>query len=897
MAALEKKLEVLSAALNWKEQGASEGTPGYMALVDQSPSGSTVSSEPSDRRESMDDVKDHMAASTEEAKGAMLALGSVPNTNGDSPHVAKTIMSDTTTPVHFRTPPSLYTASPRLNGGGPAGLNNGLNPHFLAQATRGSISSTPDQDLRQESMLPSGNKDIGEIREKMVQLWQLISKNSAIRLDNVENGPRMRTPTYETDIISRGVISGEEAEFRLSTYRNKMYSNYSLIEVPESVTAEMLRRESPLLFLAIMSISSVAMEGIEKHEACITIHNQAIDAIIYETMILGNKSLELLKCLILLNMWYNTPEMHHHQKSHLITHLCTTLAIDLGLGGTTYENHHASDGIKYDRILRPYLLLNPQTPECRKLWLCVYISSINISTIIKRPVFLMWSKYTEECCSVLEQPERSITERKVAALARLNHLHEEISLALQGTDSQSPPDVNDPRTRCLIRYFEHKLHQISGMVNLGSSVYSTALYLVQIYLHESAMYVPVSQQLGRAPYSEYSLAIGSMKVSIHTAQAIGWCYSGAVKCLEIIAAQSLDDLAVMPLFCYCRTVFSASTLLKLRTLYLTTPDFHQICTVKSSSLTPINTLMDKLEQVIERYPFANSAINFCFVLQVLICHFDRQLHYFFHPDENPNSQTRTTANNGHVTENMAGSRAGSDVSNLSKVSSQNKRGIYDTNEPCSQQTTPVLTLPQGNDNNNYGGTVNSMIGNGNSGNSNNVMPSNNNSSSNTPASNQGTANVYLRPLSPSAIDNRRYAELQPDSPLDILSSVAVDSSLQKRLDQEGGDDVEYLEDGGNGNINGDFKRQGLNNVNGLNPNGGSIPNGLLPGGLGTQANTPKSGFASLPLSRRLSSVYGNNNDQQGGGLGTGEYPSWLVTDDFWKELVPGAEALSGFDMY
>lgn len=62
----------------------------------------------------------------------------------------------------------------------------------------------------------------------------------------------------------------------------------------------------------------------------------------YDVMILGNKTLELLKCLVLINMWYNTPEMYHHQKAHLITHMCITMAFDLGLGG--YSTGAASSG-------------------------------------------------------------------------------------------------------------------------------------------------------------------------------------------------------------------------------------------------------------------------------------------------------------------------------------------------------------------------------------------------------------------------------------------------------------------------------------------------------------------------------------------------------------------------
>lgn len=744
-----------------------------------------------------------------------------------------------------------------------------MNAQYL---TKSVLSSSSPEGLTENLEM----QNFEDIKNKMVSLWNLMNKNSTLRLEYVENMPRMRSPTYDTDAIAQGVLSMEEAEYRLKRYRETFFAHYMLVEIPEDITIERLRRESPLLFLTIMSVTSVSMEGEDKREACIILHNQSIDAIVYETMILGNKSLELLKCLILLNVWYNTPEMYHHQKSHLLTHLCTTLAIDLGLGGTTYETHQ-TDGIKYNRILKPYLLVNPQTLECRKLWLCVYISSIHVSTVIRRPVFLMWSKYTEECCSILEQPERDSSERRIAALARLNHLHEKISAALQSVDSVTPPDVNDPRTRSIIKYFEHKLQQISGMVNLGKSIYATSLYLVQIYLHEFAMYVPYNKDMGRTPYCEYSLAIGQMQITVHTAQAIGWCYSSSIRCLESIASQSVKDLAAMPFFIYSRAAFSASTLLKLRTLYLTTSNFHQVCTVKSSSLTPINTLMRKLEQVIARYPFANSAVNFCFILQVLICHFDRRLHAYFHPDA-------TTESHQYIPVPKYFSESGSQR----RGSEMDRSGI--TNRRASGTPKSDTATPQAN------------------------------------------ANVYLKLASPGGVESaRRASELQPDSPLDILSSVAIDPALQKRLDEENGTPGLSVIGAGEYMDEDSFPRR----------NGNSI------GGDG-RMGTPKSGYSSLPLSRRLSAVYGSrtngngttgmdglasisasaagpapglgassginfnggpandasSSNVSGGGNGTNGltsaepgYPEWLITDDFWKELVPGTDSMGLFDLY
>lgn len=791
VAALEKKLEVLTAALNGQQVSPDEVHEIITFTGATAETANDTKRDNINNNSSIDDIE---------------AMSVISNTRVSSVGAAATAKSFRPTPLWRPVGSKSY---------GP----------------RASLSSTPDSIRDYDSGTTQVRmKDVKEIREKMVSLWNTMSENSRLRLMDIAKQERMFSPTYETDVISQGLITVAEANERLTTYRANLFNKYTLIDVPENLTVEVMRRENPLLFLTIMAVTSVALKGHDHKRVCITIHNQAVDTLIYETTMLGRKNLEILKCLILLNMWYNTPETYQHQKNHLITHLCTTLAVDLGLGGTPFESQQ-SNSMKYDRLIRPDVLVNPRTAECRKLWLCVYISSVHVSMVIKRPIYLMWSRYTEECCEVLEQPDRSLMERRLAALARLNHLTEEITRVLQGMDSQAPPDLNDPLTQYIIKEFEIKLKALEDRADMGSQLFQTALHFVQIFLHEFAMYVPVSERLGRAPFSEFSLAMGTMRLSTHTAQAIGWCYSSAIKCLEIIASQTVEEIAIMPLFCYMRMTFSASTLLKLRTLYLTTPDFHQVCTVKSASLEPINQLIDKLDQVIAEHPFANLAVNFCFVLHVLICHFDRQLHYFY----NPNDQYQKEGQTVNTT-----------------FSTKNSR--YGDSTPINDYSSNITNKI---DNNSINHTKNGSI--------NTKLPPVSNSTYNTPGSSSGI-NVEISPQIFNGKDNipniprseaveRRYSELRGSNSmtdkLEFLSAIAT-SPLPSLTTPHGGD----------------FR------------------------------NDNEADF--LPRPSQLPQYEGIKADQVESVNSTQnmrDYPSWLITDDFWKDLVPSVEALTGFDMF
>lgn len=577
--------------------------------------------------------------------------------------------------------------------------------------------------------------NVGEIRAKLFEQWQLIANHDRFRVENVNSAPRSRSPSIENDIVSQGVISIAEAERRLHMYKSILYKTYPIITIPEEMDITTMRKELPFLFLTIMNVSSSLLQvddadmlargselykkeqsnstpvapgshasnmpdadksngqpstHEEKHaqafKTAVTINNQCIDSIMYDVMILGNKTLELLRSLILINMWYNTPEMYHHQKAHLITHMCITVAFDLGLGGyctgaassgpslqqswvsgkasfmntepsktnedplnvsgspdsankgkagdsanneTNINNGSSSKSIKYDRILRPYMLLNPHSYTCRKLWLCVYMCSINVSLVIKRPVYMMWSRYTEECCEMLEHPDRPSDERRIAVIARLHHLLEQLSTALQTNDPRNPPNVNDPRTQSLLKYFEWQLNKISKKsVEDGFRSFNVTFYAIQLFLFESAMYIPYSATLGRSPYTEYSLALGVLKTTMAVTEALGACHSASTNMIKLFISQSPQELSCIPMFTYSRMVLAVSVLLKLRTLYLTVPDMRSVCVVTEEQVKQIGVLLEKLDIVNDKYAFANCTLNYSLVVRILVYHYERQLHFY-----------------------------------------------------------------------------------------------------------------------------------------------------------------------------------------------------------------------------------------------------------------------------
>lgn len=631
---------------------------------------------------------------------------------------------------------SPHTASPSLSplqASSPVLDKRQVNPksgisqrHSISSATAanatnaaGTASSTnpfsvPDTGFTadaQKGFVP--DFDINEIRTKLRDQWYKITHNDSARVHNLDNSPRRGLPKFDTDIVSQGLISEEEAEYRLHVFRTQFQQRLPILSQPSGVTNIELRREKPMLFLTIMAIVSGAMEGESSSEPAaaptarkdnvkrtnlidllstappdskvspsprkfytnfnksLIINNQCIESLMYEIMIRNKKTLELLESLILINLWYNSPEMHIYHKSHILTNLCIIMAIDMGLGGYSSPspappapgskeeieaaNRRNNDPLtdvskdttaasttsrrliygsqrqsKYDQVIHPFNLLNPHTYQCRKLWLCVYIASVQLSSQLKRPMNNVWSMYTEECCEILEKEDRPGDERLAAVLARLYRIIELVGEGFQSADQKTPPDMNDPCIQTLVKYLGVQMNKvIPPELKESSQDFAIQWHSLQLILHKPVLYTRLSPRLGRSPYSNFSLAVGHLNITLSVARSLGTCYSSSVKLIQLFNDMTIDELVSAPLTTYARIVLAVSIILKMRALYLTVPEFKNVCSVTSDELQGIHTLMSKMDQAMDIYPFSNCVLNYSLVLRILIYHSDRLLNFYW----------------------------------------------------------------------------------------------------------------------------------------------------------------------------------------------------------------------------------------------------------------------------
>ncbi|ANB13540.1 War1p [Sugiyamaella lignohabitans] len=654
VAVLEKKLELLSAALHEQNNG---GTGPSSVLVPKVGGPST----------SVGSLPSHWQGQSVsfQPTNTNNLNGSTNNTNVSNSmanhHQNQTITNNNQTnkPASFAIPqqhqvppppPMTFDSikrTPSSTGGPitPEGghyhyVSPGGNYHKSSLQTYESInSSTPDdfeltytKDDNSSAPRVDTGVNVETMREEMLRSWTTLAERSNKRLELLSVSAVPKVPKYETDVVANGILSEENAQARLDMFRNVVYPVYPIMVLPDDLTVEQFRREKPLLFLCVMSMTSMVQRDPSQFESSLALHNAAYEAIIYETMVLGSMTFELLQCLILLTYWYNEPEFYHRQKSHILANLAVTIAQDLGISGGTVPSNPATS-LRFEKIVTPNVLIDSGNLECRKLWLLAYSANMNVLTASRKSPSAVWSDYNDECCQLIQNSkEVPIADKRIANISKLAHVFEDISKAFYTkSKEQGPPNLSDMKTKFLLIHFEHRLGNINKSAKRAgqwSPSFDPYYHSINAYLHQAPLYVKYSASLGRSPFSEYSLAIDKTSFSQDEVECILECHTSAVKALEIFNSFGVEQYAMLPMFNYTRLVFCASILLKTLGLSMCNKAFRDVCRVPAGALSLVYGVLDRLTQVNIQYPFSNSATCFSFVIKLLLCHFDGQVQYF-----------------------------------------------------------------------------------------------------------------------------------------------------------------------------------------------------------------------------------------------------------------------------
>lgn len=408
------------------------------------------------------------------------------------------------------------------------------------------------------------------------------------------------------DIIKSGLITIDEARERFEIFKSRLIEPYYFVHIPRDMTIEELRESQPFLFLGIMSVTNTIYTKSTDLNVTLAIDNAAIQSIVLEVLVVGSKSVELIKTLILLCLWYNTPELFKNRRNHLLNTLSVSMLHDLGFVGRPFLGYDSSSNATNSEF---------GNIEFSRLIVTLYFSTVCICITLRRRIYVKWTPQVEESCVSLENSTNKEHVR-VALFLRLSQQLEQIYLVVHAPDfSEKKPSFS----KYIVRGVQNKLNEIKAKISPDDHVFLGYFYTVEAYLYEPIFGNILDSDKG----------ITDTLFQVDAMRNLNNCVTACLNALDEFNKLSINSVATLPLVYASRIIYTVGILLKLRYLMLSIPSLHDKGLVPDNIIFTIQCLTNLIDQSTIVHPFNHILKKTRLVLQLFIQAYASQIQELF----------------------------------------------------------------------------------------------------------------------------------------------------------------------------------------------------------------------------------------------------------------------------
>ncbi|KAK5023578.1 hypothetical protein LTS07_009086 [Exophiala sideris] len=222
-------------------------------------------------------------------------------------------------------------------------------------------------------------------------------------------------PSAWIDIFVR---DESEANAMLEIYRSEMQPLFPFVVTSPDITYTELRQEKPLFVLAIMMVSC-------RHDQSrqIAIARKLRELISYTMLVKGERSLDILQCLLVYLSWYQIHVDLSSQVGNLV-HLIMAMTTDLCLNKGNFSPAPAAQALRNPKVPAPRP--NTRTLEERRTFLGAFFLTSIASTCHRDMYPIQHSPYVDECCQAISAAAEYSTDIDVVHLTRLHGMADKI---------------------------------------------------------------------------------------------------------------------------------------------------------------------------------------------------------------------------------------------------------------------------------------------------------------------------------------------------------------------------------------------------------------------------------------------------------------------------------------
>ncbi|TVY44845.1 Transcriptional regulator [Lachnellula occidentalis] len=366
--------------------------------------------------------------------------------------------------------------------------------------------------------------------------------------------------SMNSDVIDRGVLSMEVAIQLFRTYMSDLYPQYPAVPFPQDTPPEEVRRTQPILFLAVIA----AAAGKTDPHLYSTLNSEVLSAYAHRTVIRSEKSLELVKAMIVSVVWYYPPGKFSQLKFYEYIHMAATMAMDIGIG-TNPNPSRSRRGLDSASSLP----VDEGEMERRRAFLVCFLITTGVSMSMRRPNMLRSNSWLKECLEYVDANANPLyLDNCLVAWVSILQITEEICTSFSFDDPGNMANLAETRIQITLSGFEKKLLAWKEKFTSTGAI-NDALMLTyhhtQIYLHEICMHDDHSPEDFQPPYRLEKVV--SIQSDIHASSsyidAIAITISSAHALLDLILHMEVERLRALPIFNFVRMAYASIVLTKL----------------------------------------------------------------------------------------------------------------------------------------------------------------------------------------------------------------------------------------------------------------------------------------------------------------------------------------------
>lgn len=371
-------------------------------------------------------------------------------------------------------------------------------------------------------------------------------------------------------VVLNGDLSPAQAYQAFDHFTTNMLKHFPVVVFPPGTTACSVRQQQPVLFLSILNAAS----GLFSADLQGKINQELLGIFADLTLVVGIKSLELIKALQIGTIWYYAPPRYRDLKYYQLIHCASIMAIDMGINRRRPVRLKPKIGLAEPPQGRGHAALSPagasDSMEARRAWLGCYFTSAQTAQNLRRENLIRWTPYLAECMHILEtSSEAAPSDNTLCQWIRYQHLADDIGTQFSVADPSSGRNLDDVGLQYTIRSFEQQIDE--HVTAAGLQTRPVALELAEaftgIYLHEVALHSGSTSDDMQPPFTEEVLATmkptGRTIPSATHIKCLSDCLTNIYSMLDTFLSISVEDLRCQPVFQFVRVMYVLVVLVKI----------------------------------------------------------------------------------------------------------------------------------------------------------------------------------------------------------------------------------------------------------------------------------------------------------------------------------------------